>query len=154
MTTRTDGATPPPALAPLTSRRHHILYWIVSLPILAETALGIQWDLARNPTVVAALTTIQFPDYMADVLGIAKILALLALLVPGFARLKEWAYAGLVFVYVGAAACHYAVGDTLAAILTPAALGVIALASWALRPASRRDPKPLPAIWAKLRSRH
>lgn len=78
-----------------TTRRRHVIYWLVSLPVLAETAAGIQWDYARNPTVVEALATIQFPDYMADVLGTAKVLALIALLVPGFPRLKEWAYAGL-----------------------------------------------------------
>jgi DoxX-like family len=126
------------------SRRREIVYWLVSLPVLAETAAGIQWDLTRHPTVVEALDTIRFPDYMADVLGWAKVLALLALLVPGFARLKEWAYAGVVFVYLGAAACHLAVGDTIGHVLTPAVLGVIALASWALRPASRREPRPLP----------
>ena len=128
-------------------RRRSVVYWVVSLPVLAETALGIQWDFARHPTVVAALDTIQFPDYMADVLGVAKILALIALLAPGFPRLKEWAYAGLVFVYFGAAACHAAVGDTAGAILTPAVLGILALASWALRPAPRRDPRPLPEAW-------
>lgn len=134
-----------------TSRRQQAVYWVMSLPVLVETALGIQWDFARNPTVVEALDTIRFPDYMADVLGTAKILALVALLVPGFPRLKEWAYAGLVFVYVGAAACHFAVDDDLAAILTPLVLAAIALASWALRPASRRDPKPLPQALAPWR---
>lgn len=75
------------------SRRRTVVYWIVSLPVLLETAAGIQWDFARNPTVVDALETIRFPDYMADVLGVAKILALLAILPPGMARAKEWAYA-------------------------------------------------------------
>lgn len=125
------------------SRRRTVVYWIVSLPVLLETAAGIQWDFARNPTVVDALETIRFPDYMADVLGVAKILALLAILPPGMARAKEWAYAGLCFVYFGASACHFAVDDGIGATLTPAVLGAITLASWVLRPASRRDPKPL-----------
>lgn len=125
------------------TRRRRVLYWAVSAPILAETAAGIQWDFARNPTVVEVLDTIRFPDYMADVLGIAKCLAIVALLVPRFPHLKEWAYAGLVFVYFGATACHIAVDDTVGGIATPAILGTITLASWALRPPSRRDPKPL-----------
>lgn len=147
-TAPTRTATTTPAPQPM-SRRRHITYWLVSLPVLAETAAGIRWDFARNPTVVETLATIQFPDYMADILGAAKVLALIALLVPGFPRLKEWAYAGLVFVYFGATACHLAVDDTLGHILTPAVLGVIALASWALRPPSRRDPRPLNAVWAR-----
>lgn len=132
------------------SRRREIVYWVVSLPVLAETAVGIQWDFSRHPTVVEALKTIRFPDYMADILGVVKILALIALLLPRFPRLKEWAYAGLTFVYFGAAACHIAVDDSIGAILTPVVLGIITLASWALRPPSRRDPRPLPHAWTAL----
>jgi DoxX-like protein len=137
-----------PAPVARDTRRHTIVYWLVSAPVLAETAAGIQWDFARNPTVVTAIETIQFPDYFVDILGTAKCLALTALLVPGFARLKEWAYAGLVFVYFGAAASHLSVGDTVGAILTPLVLGLIATLSWVLRPPSRRDPRPLGDLWS------
>jgi hypothetical protein len=136
--------------APRDNRRQKVVYWLVSVPVLAETAAGIQWDFARHPTVVQALGTLGFPDYFADVLGVAKCLALAALLVPGFARLKEWAYAGLTFVYFGATACHLLVGDTVGAVLTPFVLGMLGLASWALRPPSRRDPRPLRA-WRRPR---
>ena len=145
MQTAVEQSTP---AAPHDTRRQKVIYWLVSAPVLLETAAGIQWDFARNPTVVQALGTLGFPDYFADVLGIAKCLALAALLVPGFARLKEWAYAGLTFVYFGAAACHLLVGDTAGAILTPFVLGVLGLASWALRPPSRRDPRPLAGVSA------
>jgi hypothetical protein len=145
MQTAVEQSTP---AAPHDTRRQKVIYWLVSTPVLLETAAGIQWDFARNPTVVQALDTLGFPDYFADVLGAAKCLALAALLVPGFARLKEWAYAGLTFVYFGAAACHLLVGDTAGAILTPFVLGVLGLASWALRPPSRRDPRPLSGVSA------
>ena len=138
----------PGVTEPDTTRRKAV-YWVVSAPVIAETALGIQWDFARNPTVVQVLGTLQFPDYFADVLGVAKCLALAALLAPGLPRLKEWAYAGLTFVYFGASACHLLVGDTAGAVLTPFVLGVLGLASWALRPPSRRDPRPLPDVWAR-----
>jgi hypothetical protein len=121
------------------------LYWIVSFPVLLETAVGTQWDLARIPYVVDILTRLGFPLYFATILGISKILALVALLAPRTPRLKEWAYAGLLFVYVGAGACHFAVGDRLGAIVTPLVLAAITLASWALRPPARRDPAP-PAV--------
>jgi hypothetical protein len=132
------------------SRTRTIIYWVVTLPVLAETAAGIQWDLARNDYVTEIFDKIRFPYYFLTILAIAKMLALVALLVPRFPRLKEWAYAGLVFVYAGAASLHIAVHDTVGAIVTPAILGVIALASWALRPPSRRDPAPLPDAWARL----
>ena len=137
-----------PRTAPVDpSRLRTVAYWAVSAPVLIETAVGIQWDLARIPYVLDVLDRLGFPPYFATILGISKILALVAILLPRTPRLKEWAYAGLVFVYVGAAACHVAIGDTLGNVLTPLVLGVITLASWSLRPASRRDPVPLGAGW-------
>jgi hypothetical protein len=144
-----DAALPMPAY----SRKRTIAYWVVSLPVLAETALGIQWHLQRDEFVAQLLDEINFPHYFSTILVVSKILVLPALLVPGLPRLKEWAYAGLVFVYFGAAACHIAVHGRVGAILTPAIFGVITLASWALRPPSRRDPAPLPEVWARLARR-
>ena len=132
------------------SRTRSIIYWVVTLPVLAETAGGIQWDLARNDYVKEIFDKIRFPYYFLTILAVTKILALVALLVPRFPRLKEWAYAGLVFVYLGAASLHIAVHDNAGDILTPAVLGVVAFASWALRPPSRRDAAPLPDIWFRL----
>ena len=128
------------------------LYWAVSAPVLLETAVGIQWDLARIPYVVDVLGRLGFPAYFATILGISKILALAALVVPRTPRLKEWAYAGLTFVYLGAAACHVAVDDDLGAVITPLVLAAITLASWALRPPSRRDPSPLRTPWSSRRN--
>lgn len=126
-----------------------LVYWTVSSPVLLETAVGIQWDLARIPYVLDVLTRLGLPAYFATILGISKVLALIAVLVPRAPRLKEWAYAGLTFVYVGAGACHVAIGDTTSAVATPLVLAAITLASWALRPADRRDPAPLTATWRR-----
>jgi uncharacterized membrane protein YphA (DoxX/SURF4 family) len=130
-----------------TARLRTAAYWVVSAPVLVETAVGIRWNLARTPYVVDVLDRLGFPPYFVTILGISKVLALVALLLPRTPRLKEWAYAGLVFVYVGAAACHVAVGDPAPAVATPLVLAALTLGSWALRPAPRRDPAPLPAAW-------
>jgi hypothetical protein len=58
--------------------------------------------------------------------------------VPGFPRLKEWAYAGMFFDLTGASASHAAVGDPVAKILTPLVILGIVIASWWLRPDSRK----------------
>jgi uncharacterized membrane protein YphA (DoxX/SURF4 family) len=142
-----SAPTTAPPRARRSGRRRAVLYWVVSAPVLVETAVGVQWDLARIPYVVDVLGRLGFPPYFATILGVSKILALIALIAPRTPRLKEWAYAGLTFVYVGAAACHTAIGDDLGAVLTPLVLAVITLASWALRPAPRRDPLPLSAPW-------
>jgi hypothetical protein len=145
---RISAVAPKPAASP---RTRTIVYWVVTLPILAETAAGIQWDLARNDYVIEIFDRINFPYYFLTILAITKILALVALIIPGFPRLKEWAYAGLVFVYFGAASLHIAVHDNAGAIVPPVVFGVITLASWALRPPSRRDPAPLPDAWSGVR---
>lgn len=63
-----------------------------------------------------------------------------AVLAPRTALLKEWAYAGMFFDLTGAAASHAASGDPLSKVLIPVLLTGLAVASWALRPSSRRLP--------------
>lgn len=140
MTDYSDAAVLPKTAA--FSRRRTIIYWGVSLPFLAETALGIQWHLQRGGYVEELLDKINFPHYFSAILLVSKILALAALLVPSFPRLKEWAYAGIVFTYLGAAACHIAVDSSAINIATPVIFGAITLASWALRPPSAATPLP------------
>ena len=148
----TDPASVTGDPSPATVRRpwlRSLVYWAVSAPVLLETAVGIQWDLARIPYVLDILDRLGFPAYFATILGVSKILALVALLLPRTPRLKEWAYAGLTFVYVGAALCHIAVGAAAGAVLTPLVLAGITMASWALRPAPRRDPGRLDRSWSR-----
>jgi uncharacterized membrane protein YphA (DoxX/SURF4 family) len=81
-----------------------------------------------------------YPPYFLVILGIWKLLGAVALLVPRFPRLKEWAYAGVVFNYTGAVASHLAAGfiDAGALVFLTLMMG-ITVASWSLRPPSRRD---------------
>ena len=132
-----------PATPAKRTRWTTLAYWVVSAPVLLETAAGAQWNLTRNEYVREIFARIDFPEYFLTVLGTAKVLALIAILVPGFPRLKEWAYAGIIFIYLGALACHTLADDIGTVMVTPAVLAVLAFASWALRPARRRDPAPL-----------
>jgi uncharacterized membrane protein len=68
------------------------------------------------------------------------ILGGVALLVPRFPRLKEWAYAGLFFMYTGAFMSHLAVGDSALMLIAPVVFTSLVLISWALRPTTRRLP--------------
>jgi hypothetical protein len=68
------------------------------------------------------------------------------LLVPGFARLKEWAYAGAFFNYSGAVASHLFVGDRLSVWIWPLVFAVLTLVSWAVRPPDRRLVAGTPAV--------
>jgi hypothetical protein len=72
------------------------------------------------------------------IIGVWYMLAGLALLVPRFPRLKEWAYAGLMINCTGAGASHIAASDPPVALVAPVMFAGLTVASWALRPATRR----------------
>jgi len=98
-------------------------------------------DLARAGEVVRSVERLGYPAYMASILGLWKLLAVPAILVKGFPRLKEWAYAGVFFDLSGAIISHL-VRDDAAGVIVPALLLALTMASWSLRPASRRFASP------------
>lgn len=120
-------------------------YWTATSVIAAEGAVGGAMDLLHLPPFFPVLLDLGYPAYLATILGIAKILATLVILAPKLPRLKEWAYAGILINMVGAAASHVAVRDTPDNLIAPLALAAIALASWALRPPTRKL-EPLEAV--------
>lgn len=91
----------------------------------------------RTPDAIAGITRLGYPIYFIVLLGIWKTLGAAAILAPRLPRLKEWAYAGLVFDLTGAAVSHAASGSTAGNVAGPALFTLLALASWALRPESR-----------------
>jgi hypothetical protein len=84
------------------------------------------------------LAPLGFPDYFWKILGFYKLLGGIAILVPRFPILKEWAYAGIVFNMTGASAVRAFVSDSTAHIVAPLVICGIALLSWMLRPESRK----------------
>jgi len=110
---------------------------VTSVVALAFLAGGV-FDLSGAPAAVAGLAHLGYPAYLAPLLGVWKLLGAVAVLVPRFPRLKEWAYAGMVFDLTGAAVSHGVVGDPASNVLIPLALLGLVAASWALRPESRR----------------
>ncbi|HSU39738.1 MAG TPA: DoxX family protein [Polyangiaceae bacterium] len=116
-----------------------LAYWLTTT-ILAVACLfgGILWTLHAQP-FIRIMLRLGYPEYFMSILGPAYLAAGVVLVVPRTPQLKEWAYAGLVFNYVGAVASHLAVGDSVASVLVPCVLLVLALVSWALRPTARRS---------------
>jgi hypothetical protein len=115
-----------------------VVYWLLTLVITFELAAGALWDLLRIEYVRVVLAHLGYPMYLLIIIGVWRIPGALALLVPRFPRLKEWAYAGAFFNYSGAAASHFLAGDGAGQWAGPVVLSVLSLISWALRPASRR----------------
>lgn len=113
-------------------------YWSATALVAFAFFAGGVSDLLRAPPVVESVTHLGYPTYVATLLGMWKLLGVVAILVPRFPRLKEWAYAGITFDLTGAAFSHAAVGDGAGKILVPLVLLAAAAASWALRPESRK----------------
>jgi uncharacterized membrane protein YphA (DoxX/SURF4 family) len=92
----------------------------------------------EQPPFIGVIRHLGYPDYFMTILGIWYILAGVALLAPRLPRLKEWAYAGLIFNYTGAAISHLVMGDGGGSLIAPIIFIALVVCSWALRPSSRR----------------
>jgi hypothetical protein len=114
-----------------------ITYWVTTTLVALGMAMGGVMDLMRGPEVAEILGHLGYPLYFGAIIGFWKVLAAPALLAPGLPRLKEWAYAGVVFDLTGAAFSHASVGDDAGAIITPLVFLALTVASWALRPEDR-----------------
>lgn len=108
-------------------------YWITTvLAALLFTVPGIGL-LGRLPHFVEDMSRLGYPLYFLTLLGVWKILGAIAIVAPGFPRLKEWAYAGMVFDLSSAAVSRAVVGDTAVKMIVPCIIGCVVLISWALR---------------------
>ena len=115
-----------------------IVYWTTTVLVAFSMSGGVA-QLARVPGVVDGFVRVlHYPPYFVTILGFWKVLGAIAILVPRFPRLKEWAYAGIFFDLTGASASSAAVGGGAFHILAPLVGAVLAVASWALRPESRK----------------
>jgi uncharacterized membrane protein YphA (DoxX/SURF4 family) len=119
-------------------------YWATTIFVALELLAGGLTDLVQGREVLVVgqpvdqvMAHLGYPVYLLTILGWWKLLGAIALLVPRFPRLKEWAYAGTFFEMTGAAASLAARGDGAGTIIAPLNVAVLAVASWALRPQSR-----------------
>jgi DoxX-like family len=117
-----------------------IAFWFLTVIIAQELLAGSMWALLRNPFDRAQLTHLGYPLYVLSILGAWKFGGGIVILLPRMQRLKEWAYAGAIFDFSGAAASHLFVGDGPQTWAYPAILVVVTLMSWRLRPDERRLP--------------
>jgi uncharacterized membrane protein YphA (DoxX/SURF4 family) len=88
-----------------------IAYWTVTALMSAFIVMSAIPDVLRVPGALQIFEHLGYPEYLLPFIGLAKILAVIAILFPRFPRLKEWAYAGLVFDLIGAFYSHISVGD-------------------------------------------
>lgn len=120
------------------SKARKIAYWFFTLWLsLGMASTGIV-QLIKPDEEVEKITHLGYPVYFLTILGIWKLLGVLAVLAQKMPLLKEWAYAGFFFAMSGAAISHIALHDPVTEILPSLLLLTLTVISWYLRPESRR----------------
>ena len=120
------------------TKRNKIIYWIAT----GWLALGMvstgTVQLLKTKEEVDLMTVLGYPVYFLTILGIWKILGTVAVLIPKFPLIKEWAYAGFFFAMSGAIFSHLASGSAAMDMFGPSLLLVLTAVSWYFRPAGRK----------------
>lgn len=120
------------------TKRNKIIYWIATLWLaLGMTATGIV-QILQLKEEVDMMSHLGYPLYFLPLLGIWKLLGVIAVLIPKSGLLKEWAYAGFFFAMSGAVVSHLACGDGLKELFGPTLLIVLTIVSWSFRPESKK----------------
>jgi hypothetical protein len=117
-----------------------IAFAATTFVVVFELAAGSVWNLMRIEWIRLQLDHLGYPLYFAYISGVWQTGGAAAIVVPGFPRLKEWAYAGAFFTWSGAVASHLLAGDGVEVWLPPLVFSMFGIASWALRSADRRLP--------------
>lgn len=120
-------------------KRNKIIYWIATaLFCFGMLASGLA-QLFHTKAMIDLVTPLGYPLYFLYIIGAWKVLGVIAVLVPRFKLLKEWAYAGFFFVMTGAFVSHLASGDySIKGLIGPLMQTVFIILSWYFRPADRK----------------
>jgi len=116
-----------------------IIYWVATALLAIGMLQSGVFAVLRTKQWVDLVTSLGYPPYFLTILGIWKILGVIAILIPRFKLVKEWAYAGFFFAMTGALASHLAMGDyNLKGLMGPFFQAVFVILSWYFRPADRK----------------
>ena len=120
------------------TKRNKIIYWVTTgFLALGMLANGLA-QVIHAKGFVDILVHLGYPSYFMYLLGVWKILGVIAILIPRFKLVKEWAYAGFFFAMSGAVFSHIAAGDSIKEIAPSLVLLILVVVSWYFRPEDRR----------------
>ena len=133
------------------SKRNKTIYWVLTLLLMVPGAGGGVIELLTDgpEPIVKTMLALGYPLYLMKILGLAKVLGGIAILTGKIPRLKEWAYAGFAFDFLGATASHVLAGDSANA-LAPFMFFVTLMISYALWYKTSATPLPYRTITAKV----
>jgi uncharacterized membrane protein len=120
------------------SKRNKIIYWIATIWLALGMVSTAIVQLIPLKEEIDLMVHLGYPLYFLTILGIWKILGTVAVLIPKFSIVKEWAYAGFFIAMSGAVISHIAVGSSAKEIFGPVLLIVLTIVSWYFRPADRK----------------
>ncbi|SUX44064.1 DoxX family protein [Chryseobacterium indoltheticum] len=119
-------------------KRNKIIYWIVTVFLSVGMLAGGIQQMLQIGGYNEIITKLHYPLYVLSILGVWKILGVIAILIPKFPLLKEWAYAGFFFAMSGAAISHFAVGQSFTEAIPALVLLAVTVLSWYFRPSDRK----------------
>jgi len=121
------------------TKRNKIIYWVATiwLSLGMVSTGGVQ--LFKVKEEVDMFNQLGYPAYLLTILGVWKMLGVVAVLIPKFPLLKEWAYAGFFFAMSGAIFSHLAIGDGAKELFGPTLLLILTVVSWYFSPDSYRE---------------
>jgi uncharacterized membrane protein YphA (DoxX/SURF4 family) len=116
------------------NRAKKIMYWVTTLFVATAFFVTGVGNLVPVAHIARDMSHLGYPPYFLHILGAWKILGAVAIVFPKVPRLKEWAYAGMVFDLTGAAFSRSFSGDGVIMVIVPIAITSVVVMSWALRP--------------------
>lgn len=120
------------------TKRNKVIYWIATIWLaLGMLSTGIV-QLIKMEEEANKFTLLGYPVYLLTIIGIWKMLGVIAVLIPKFPLLKEWAYAGFFFAMSGAVLSHLSNGGGAKEFFGPVLLLILTVVSWYFRPADRK----------------
>ena len=121
------------------AKRNKIIYWITTALLAFGMLISGLQQIFHAKAMIDLIIPLGYPLYFLYILGVWKILGVIAILIPKFKLVKEWAYAGFFFVMTGALVSHLASGDdNIKGIIGPFMQTVFIILSWYFRPADRK----------------
>lgn len=94
-------------------KRDKIIYWTATGLVAAGMLMSAFMYLTKNPELMKGFNQLGFPEFFTSILGVAKLVGAIVLLIPALERLREWAYAGFAFTFIGAIWTHVATGTPM-----------------------------------------
>ena len=110
-----------------------IIYWTTTIMLALVFFVTGMGNILHITHIAHDMAHLGYPPYFLNILGYWKILAALVIIVPGFKRAKEWAYAGMIFDLTGAAFSRYAMNDNMRMIIVPLGIATLVVVNYWVR---------------------